>query len=141
MDLKEIKINFKKIGDNAKLDSQSDTEKNKEKNKEKEKNFSNFLLPTGKYELKYITNDSNKNPKDEFILNEGDKFIILKFTWTDEDEVNNENEQNQNIQSSISNMQKGKKIFKNLRFIIGVEYLRTEPIDIEYEMEVKFRIK
>ena len=64
MDLKEIKINFKKI----------------------ENSQTNFIIPTGKYELKYITNESNMNKKDDFILSEGDKFLILKFTWTDDDD-------------------------------------------------------
>ena len=113
MDLKEIKINFKKV----------------------ENSKTNFNMPTGKYELKYITNENNMNKKDDFILSEGDKFLILKFDWTDD-------EGNKDIMDEIASMTntKSKKMFKILKFIIGVEYLRTEPIDIEYEMEIKFRI-
>jgi hypothetical protein len=116
MDLKEIKINFKNH----------------------EKSEKNFIIPNGKYELKYITNDSNMNKKDDFILNEGDKFIILKFSWTDDDDINSDN---QAYNSNSISTNKNKKIFKILNFIMCVEYLRTEPINIEYEMEIKFRIK
>ena len=116
MDLKEIKINFKKA----------------------ENSQSNIILPPGKYDLKYSISQSVVSNSDEYILSEGDRFIIFKFSWTDDDDDVQSNLSDQ--YNSNSNL-KQKKVFKYFKFIMSVEYPRTEPVDIDYEMEIKFRIR
>lgn len=84
-------------------------------------------LPKGNYELSefYSEDDgTDKKPdEDEFLISKSERTVLLKFTWTFEEEEKQKDDFNPNLVI--------------LRFIISVEYTRLETKNIEYELEVK----
>ncbi len=112
LDLKEIKIAFKQANDSQlKID-----------------------LPPNKYDLKYSLTQAVTTTSDNYVLSEGDRFIIFKFCWEDENEYDS-----QEITPNSIPM-KNKGISLVFRFILNVEYPRTEPVEIDYKMEIKFKL-
>jgi hypothetical protein len=79
-------------------------------------------LPTGVYELSEImgNNLDVKSYQKEFIFSKTDRCIILNFRW-------------ENISDIFENT-------KKIRFKIKAEYIRLEAKNIEYLMEIKFKI-
>jgi hypothetical protein len=114
LDLKEIKIAFKEAHDsNLKLE-----------------------LPPGRYDLKYTITQTITPISDNYILSEGDRYIIFKFCWIEDEYYSNDT----NSQYSSNNFITNKKQYRIMRFILNVEYPRTEPVEIDYKMEIKFRL-
>jgi len=112
IDLKEIKIAFKQAEDSQlKLD-----------------------LPINRYELKYSLSQTVATISDNYVLNEGDRFIIFKICWEDENEYDSPEINPNNLPAK----NKGTPLI--FRFILNVEYPRTEPVEIDYKMEIKFKI-
>lgn len=95
-----------------------------------------FELPNGKYDLKYSIIQSTGNKFDKFFVSEGDRFIILKFYWKKDDPIISDDI----LANPINNIIKPKKAYKIFRFNLKIEYPRTEQVEIEYEMEIKFKI-
>lgn len=110
LDLKEIKIAFKQAED-----SQLKLE-----------------LPVNRYDLKYSLTQTVTTISDNYVLSEGDRFIIFKICWEDENDYDSP-EINPN---SLPSKNKGTTLL--FRFILNVEYPRTEPVEIDYKMEIKF---
>lgn len=112
LDLKEIKIAFKQAEDSQlKLD-----------------------LPVSRYDLKYSLTQTVTTISDNYVLSEGDRFIIFKICWEDE----NEYDSPEITPNSLPPKNKGTSLV--FRFILNVEYPRTEPVEIDYKMEIKFKV-
>lgn len=117
MDLKEIKIAFKEADDSP----------------------ISLNIPKGRYDLKYSLTQSGPPILDNYILSEGDRFIIFKFSWNQSEEFQKDVDSlNLNPDNISKTTPKKRQIF--FRFILNVEYPRTEPVEIDYKMEIKFTI-
>lgn len=117
VDFKEIKVSFKESNDSPLI----------------------IDLPNGKYEITDSFSNTNNQISDNFILNQGDRFTIFKFCWKEKEE---ESFISVDIDDEKTNEILKKEQIKSyfFRFYLVAEYTRTETMQIEYKMEIKFRL-